>query len=123
MHYRNSTIKLLATSFSGFNGDSSMEYRVCKPYKSHFHWSIKKSCSQNRLWKKRINRGFQTCNQGFIYKKNRQISGSIFNNFSFFKFTFIFCSTMAKQEDLFKNVVSHAKEYGYFFRQAKYTMV
>lgn len=26
-----------------------------------------------------------------------------------------FCSTMAKQEDLFKNVVSHAKEYGFIF--------
>src|SRR6187551_3824883 len=26
-----------------------------------------------------------------------------------------FCTTMAKQEDLFKNVVSHAKEYGFIF--------
>jgi glycyl-tRNA synthetase len=30
---------------------------------------------------------------------------------------------MAKQEDLFKNVVSHAKSMDLFFRQAKYTMV
>jgi hypothetical protein len=29
---------------------------------------------------------------------------------------------MAKQEDIFKNVISHAKEYG-FIRQAKFTMV
>jgi glycyl-tRNA synthetase len=26
---------------------------------------------------------------------------------------------MAKQEDIFKNVISHAKEYGLFFRQAE----
>jgi glycyl-tRNA synthetase len=26
-----------------------------------------------------------------------------------------FCTTMAKQEDLFKNVISHAKEYGFIF--------
>jgi glycyl-tRNA synthetase len=33
-----------------------------------------------------------------------------------FKTTFLyFCTTMAKQEDLFKNVVSHAKEYGFIF--------
>jgi hypothetical protein len=30
---------------------------------------------------------------------------------------------MAKQEDIFKNVISHAKEYGFIFRQAKFTMV
>jgi hypothetical protein len=29
---------------------------------------------------------------------------------------------MAKQEDIFKNVISHAKEYGLFFRQ-QFTMV
>jgi hypothetical protein len=28
-----------------------------------------------------------------------------------------------KTEDIFKNVISHAKEYGFIFRQAKYTMV
>jgi hypothetical protein len=32
-----------------------------------------------------------------------------------FLFTFIFFCIMAKQEDIFKNVVSHAKEYGFIF--------
>jgi glycyl-tRNA synthetase len=32
-----------------------------------------------------------------------------------FSYNFYFCTTMAKQEDLFKNVVSHAKEYGFIF--------
>lgn len=29
---------------------------------------------------------------------------------------------MAQQEDVFKKIVSHAKEYGFVFSQVKYTM-
>jgi hypothetical protein len=38
-------------------------------------------------------------------------------------FKFAFYIFMAKQEDIFKNVISHAKSTALFFRQAKYTMV
>jgi hypothetical protein len=44
------------------------------------------------------------------------------SNFSFLVHFLYFCS-MAKQEDIFKNVISHAKSTDLFFRQAKYTMV
>jgi glycyl-tRNA synthetase len=39
---------------------------------------------------------------------------SVFKSFFYIPFLY-FCSIMAKQEDLFKNVVSHAKEYGFIF--------
>jgi hypothetical protein len=42
---------------------------------------------------------------------------------SFFKFTFLYFCTMAKQEDIFKNVFRMQKSMDLFFRQAKFTMV
>jgi glycyl-tRNA synthetase len=44
--------------------------------------------------------------------------GSNFHYFSFFKFAFI----AIWQEDIFKNVISHAKSTALFFRQAKYDL-
>jgi hypothetical protein len=43
-----------------------------------------------------------------------KINASILSNSFFLSSLFIFC-IMAKQEDIFKNVVSHAKEYGFIF--------
>jgi hypothetical protein len=40
-----------------------------------------------------------------------------------FKFAFYIFLHMAKQEDIFKNVISHAKEYGFIFPSSEYTMV
>jgi hypothetical protein len=42
------------------------------------------------------------------------------SNFHYFSFKFVL---YIWQEDIFKNVISHAKSTALFFRQAKYTMV